>query len=277
MTTRRQVLTGAGGLVLSVAAASGAMGLVSCAATQQKEAPTPQAVAQLQQAADAQQLPWPYKALDPVATAERGYKAYYDGGCMYGAFEAIIGELRAAVGAPYNTLPTKMMAYGKAGVNGWGTLCGALNGGAAAIYVVSDDKTRDQLIDELYSWYSQEAMPQYTPKNPKFQKIATSTSESPLCHISVTKWCNASGFAALSPERAERCAWVTASVAKYVAEMLNSNAQASFKAAHTIPAAVTQCLACHGKGGAKENVHASRMTSCTQCHTDLGPKHPGSR
>lgn len=276
-TTRRQMLTGVGGLALGIAAASGATALSSCTAASQKAEPTAQPAANLLQAADSPQLPWPYKALDPVAVAERGYKAYYEGGCMYGSFEGIIGELRALVGPPYNTLPVQMMAYGKAGVNGWGTLCGALNGAAAAIYLVSDDKTRDQIIDEVYSWYSQEALPKYTPKNPKFQKIISSTSQSPLCHISVTTWCNASGFAALSPERAERCAWLTASVAQYVAEQLNSQAQSSFKPAHAIPAAVTQCLACHGKGGVKENVHASRMTSCTQCHTNLGPSHPGSR
>lgn len=39
-------------------------------------------------------LPWPYVELDPVATAERAYQSYYAGGCMYGTFEGIIGELR---------------------------------------------------------------------------------------------------------------------------------------------------------------------------------------
>ncbi len=280
-TSRRQLLTGMGGLALGVAATSGLVAVSACAPAvspaAKREEPTAPAVGQPQPVADSPALPWPYQKLDPVAVAERGYKAYYDGGCMYGAAEGVLGELRSAVGAPFNSFPTRMMAYGKAGVNGWGTLCGALNGAAGVIYLVSDEKARDLIIDELYSWYSQEALPQYTPKSPKFQKIISTTSESALCHVSVTKWCDASGFAALSPERAERCAWLTASVAKYTVELLNAQAGGAFKAAHSIPAAVTQCLSCHGKGGVKEDVHASRMTSCTQCHTNLPPTHPGAK
>jgi len=40
-------------------------------------------------------FPWPYVKLDPVACADRSYKAYHDGKrhCMYGSFMGIIGEL----------------------------------------------------------------------------------------------------------------------------------------------------------------------------------------
>ncbi len=276
MTTRRELLKGVG-ISLGVATTGGLAGLASCAPTIKPEAQAAPAATRVSQATPAIELPWPYKNIDPVTAAERGYKAYSDGGCMYGAFEALVGELRTSVGAPFNTFPTRMMVYGKAGVAGWGTLCGALNGAAAAIYLVTDDKARDQIIDELYSWYGEEALPNYTPQSPKFQKIASTVAGSALCHISVTKWCNATGTKALSPERAERCAWLTASVAKYTAELLNAQAQSAFKVVHPVPAAVTQCLACHGKGGVKEDVHASRMTSCTQCHSNLGPNHPAKK
>jgi hypothetical protein len=40
------------------------------------------------------EVPWTYKKLDPVAVAERAYPGYFKGGCAYGAFEGIIGELK---------------------------------------------------------------------------------------------------------------------------------------------------------------------------------------
>jgi hypothetical protein len=219
------------------------------------------------------ELPWPYVKLDPVGVAERGYEGYYKGHCMFGAFDAIIGELQKKVGAPYTAIPTKFSVYGYAGVAGWGGTCGALNGAAAAIYFVADPKVADQIIDEVYAWYCQTALPDYKPKSPKFQ-IAPSVSGSPLCHISVTRWCEATGFKAKSPESSERCAWLTASVAKYTVEQLNRYADKAFAVAHPIPKEVTDCLACHGKGGVKENVHVTKHVSCTQCHFSLGTKHP---
>ena len=44
------------------------------------------------------EVPWTYKKLDPIAVAERAYPGYYKGGCSYGVFEGIIGELKKEVG-----------------------------------------------------------------------------------------------------------------------------------------------------------------------------------
>jgi hypothetical protein len=210
-------------------------------------------------------VPWQYVKLDSLAVAERAYAAYSQGGCMYGAFEGVIGELREKVGAPYTAFPTAMMKYGKAGVSSWGTLCGCLNGAAAMTYLVRDAKTGDGLIDELYAWYGAEALPDYRPNSPKFE-IQPSVAHSPLCHVSVTTWCETSGFKALSPERAERCAWLTASVARHTTELLNKLADGETVAMPPLAAEVSGCLACHGKGGVVENVHASKASSCAICH-----------
>jgi len=255
--TRREFLVGLGGAALGISL-SGVTGLLTAHSQEKPSVP---------------ELPWPYVKLDPVAAAERAYEAYYKGGCMFGVFEGIVGELRAKVGAPFTALPTQFAIYGKAGVAGWGTLCGALNGAAAAIYLVTSPADGDRIIDEIYSWYCQRSLPDYKPKSPKFP-IAPSVSGSPLCHVSVTRWCEATGFKALSPERSERCAWLTASVAKYTVEQLNKYFDKAFAVAHPIPKDVTSCLACHGKGGVKENVHMSKAVSCTQCHFSLGTKHP---
>ena len=105
-------------------------------------------------------LPWPYKNPNPEAAAETGYYGYYAGACCFGAFESIIGELRKEVGHPYTMIPTTMMVFGEGGVAGVGTLCGALNGAAAAIFLVTggmDKKLREPafaITRELYTWYA---------------------------------------------------------------------------------------------------------------------------
>lgn len=246
--TRREVLGGIGGLALVVAATPTA---------------TPSAFTAT--------VPWKYAKLDLGAVAERGYAAYSQGGCMFGAFEGVIGELRATVGSPYDAFPAAMMKYGKAGAAGWGTLCGALNGAAAAISLVAKPEVADALIHTLYTWYGETPLPNYAPKTPKF-KIATSTANSPLCHVSVTRWCEATGLKALSPERADRCGQLTASVAKRTVELLNDMADGKTVAAPAVVAEVVTCLGCHGKGGVLENVHASRGNACSICHEPTG--HP---
>lgn len=264
--TRRRLLTDASRLALFTVAMSGAAAVLeSCTRAEPTPTATPMPTPTATPAPQLAVVPWKYVKLDSASVAERGYAAYSQGGCMYGSFEGILGQLREQVGPPFDAFPAAMMKYGKAGVVGWGTLCGALNGASAAIYLVTDPKTGDALIDQLFSWYGQTALPNYRPKTPKFQ-VVQSVAESPLCHVSVTRWCETSGFKALSPERAERCGQLTASVAKWTAERLNEVADGKTVAALTLPSEVSGCLVCHGKGGPVENVHASRATACTICH-----------
>lgn len=223
------------------------------------------------------EVPWTYKKLDPVAVAERAYPGYYKGGCCYGAFEGIIGELRKEIGPPFIFIPTEMFIFGEGGVAGTSTLCGALNGAAAAMFLVTgafEEKTRGaafEMIRELFNWYEQEALPNYRPKNPKYE-IRASVSKSPLCHVSVTRWCKAAGFKSFSKERSERCGWLTASTAKYAVELLNKRADSAFKPVHLLSAQVQSCRSCHDKGGELEN---SRTTmDCSGCHFTGKVKHP---
>ncbi len=267
---RRDFIKGAGVATLGLATFSGIAGtMLACSkpGTTSKESV-------VQAAQDPVVLPWPYVKLDPVKAAERGYTAYYNGGCMYGAFEGIIGELREKVGPPYDTFPAAMMKYGGAGVQGWGTLCGCLNGIAAALPLITDAKVSGPMTNDIFGWYTVTELPNYKPAVPKFDIIAKSISASPLCHVSVTKWCNEAGYKATSPERAERCAWLTASTVRYTVELLNKAYDNAFQAAFTVPASVTGCLSCHGKGGAFENVHTSKALDCEECHTDLAANHP---
>ena len=96
-----------------------------------------------------------------------------------------------------------------------------------------------------------------------------SAAGSTLCHVSVSKWCEASGFKAFTPERADRCAQLVASVAKYTAEVLNAQADGLFQARYPISAHVAACRGCHDRNGAMEN--ARGMMACDACH---GGGHP---
>ncbi len=222
-------------------------------------------------------LPWPYKKLDSTAVAEAAYDGYYVGQCDYGVFEGIIGALRKEVGFPYTVLPTGMMVVGEGGVAQVGSLCGALNGAAHVIFLITggvDKKLRElpfALIQDLCTWYEQTPLPDYKPKNPKYQ-IASSVSKSNLCHASVSRWCKVAKVKSFSKERSERCAWLTASVAKHTVEMLNSQVAGTFKASYGMAADTKACRSCHDQGGTIENTRG--MMDCGPCHfTGKPSKH----
>lgn len=247
--SRRRLFTKAGKFVAGAALGAGVVALASRAAMPGTAEQT-------------EEWPWPYVELDPARVAERAYEAFYAGHCMYGTFEGIIGELRDQVGHPYTLIPTEMMEYGRGGMVGWGTLCGALNGAAAAITLVTANY--GPIITELAGWYTQTALPIYQPRNPRLAIEAASVAGSPLCHVSVTQWCNASGFGSQSAERKERCARLTADVASRAVELLNLFARGEFSPSWAAPASVSECLGCHGSGGVKDNVFG--QMDCLQCH-----------
>jgi hypothetical protein len=209
--------------------------------------------------------PWQYAKLDVEKVKERAYNAYFVGGCSYGAFEGIVGELQEKVGHPYTSIPTKISVYGKGGTVGFGTLCGALNGASMAMNLVSNDLS---MVTEVVGEYTETGYPTWKPAVTKKTDadLPTSVSGSPLCHVSVTKWCEASGFESGSDERKERCGRLTGEVAGRAAEILNAMADGTFAAAFVNPESVTGCNGCHGDDGAIANVHAK--SECLQCHGD---------
>jgi hypothetical protein len=206
-----------------------------------------------------------------------GHDSYWSGkGCSYAAFHAIIAALREKVGEPFHSLPTEIMIFGHGGGVGWETLCGALNGSAAAISLVCDKKTSDKLVSELFSWYTQAPLPtdksnrygvekQYTV-NKYDQKIQPCNSGSPLCHVSSTKWCDSTKVEITDIKRLERCARLTGDTVAYARQILNDNHDNRFKASYQEPETVKACNACQGKGG--EQVDVLSKMNCQQCHGD---------
>lgn len=229
-----------------------------------------------QAAAQGYPWPWPYKKLDPEDIRKRGHKFYYDGGCGYGAFNALVSALAEAVGEPFTLMPPQMLYFGGGGGAGWGTLCGALNGAGAAISLVVDRSNASSLISELFGWYTTALFPSDTSNNYAVQKaflvnrndkaLKQTISSTPLCHGSVSKWCTESFYKSSSPERAERCARLTGDTAARAVELLNQFADGQFRASFAPVRAVSECMTCHD--ATYGHVISTMKMDCRQCHND---------
>jgi hypothetical protein len=223
-----------------------------------------------EQARKLRTVPWPYPKLEPDAVAARAFEAYARGDCMYGAFEALAGAAAEKLGPPYTSFPFALMEYGGGGVGGWGTICGALNGAAAALKLLS--ARPQELVDALFVYYEREPLPDLQLKRATFPHVP-SVAGSPLCHTSVSRWCEASGKRSYAPERTERCGVLTACVARRAAELLNAQALGKpLPVAAAGNAETARCTSCHEVGGAKEDTRTKM--DCGGCHFHLGGEHP---
>ena len=258
--TRREALSELGSLAvggLSVGIASGLLG--STAHAQVKQPGTT--------------LPWSYSKLDPHKAAERAYKGYFSNRCMFGAFDAVIGELADKHGEPYASFPSQMMAYGGGGVAGWGSLCGALNGAAAAIQLVS--RNPEKLIAELYAWSERTALPNVNLNikankedyYPSSSAVKNSVSGSVLCHVIMSKWVAASGKAINSPEKKQRCGQFSGSIAQKTVQLLNDELDGKLVFKYPLTEHTAGCVACHsGKTSLLKNTQGKM--DCQSCHVD---------
>lgn len=216
--SRRNLLIGAGKLAVGTAGMAAILpgGFLSSHA-EAKDGPT-------------EKWPWPYVKLDPATTAEIAYNEWYRVFCGAAVVSSVFSQLREKVGEPYKSFPIDAFVFLEGGMAGWGTVCGS-NAGANIVAnaiigprIAGPECQHGHSIgSDMMEWYSESALPNYTPKEPK-QKTAIiqTTSNSPLCHVSVGKWMKKSGFALGSPERKDRCARITASVAYKLVQDLNA-------------------------------------------------------
>jgi len=191
------------------------------------------------------EFPWTYKKLRKKKTSARGYSDYFQAGCMYGVFEAIVGQLGDKYGEPYSSFPMGMISYGGGGIALWGSTCGTLNGAAAAIAL----------------FVTKKAIRSSKP-------IKKSKAGSVLCHASVSNWCEVSGYGGFSAERAERCGRLVADVAAKTVDLLNLYLRGKFQPKVYSAAS---CLSCHGKGNMVGDTLAKM--GCTSCHEDAQNPH----
>lgn len=228
--------------------------------------PTTRVKNELKEDGNLKHKPLPYVPLDPDYVAQLAYDAFYNGRCQYGVTESIVQALSEKVGGPYLTFPTSVMLYGSGGVNGWATLCGAMNGAAYTIQLVSPEPK--PIIDELYTWAERTPLPDaaFKPKNARFD-ITPSVANSVICHASIAAWTEASGHKAFSKERDDRCGQLTASVARKVVLLLNDQAEGKFVAAMAPSEEVQECSGCHLKGSRMEDTRGKM--ECFACHSGV--------
>lgn len=161
--------------------------------------------------------PFPYVKLEPAKAEERAYNSYYTkGGCCAAVADAIIGELADTLGSPFKWIPIELFIVG-AGGYGIGTLCGALAGAAHAIGLVCEPDDSKKITAELFAWYCQEALPKYQPK----MEIVKTVSNSVNCFETLKIFMEAANVKRADEPRRERCACVSADVARKAVELLN--------------------------------------------------------
>jgi hypothetical protein len=220
--------------------------------------------------------PLPWITLDPDEARVKAHWLYWnDKDCCAGTFGGISEILKIKQPDPWANIPMEIMLFGRGGGNGWGTLCGCINGGAAMISLVTDKASSGNLINELWGWYSQEYLPTATANDFAVQskysvhkydnKLMPSISGSPLCHASVSQWCVVSGKKVGDTERKERCARVTGDCAAKTVQLLNAFFAKTFIPTFVTPSDNKACQGCHGST-AMNNVMT--QMSCSPCHSD---------
>ncbi len=206
--------------------------------------------------------PWPYEKLDPGTTAELAYQEWYRVFCGGAVISSVFSQLREKVGEPYKSFPIDSFICLEGGMVGWGTLCGTNAGASIVSNVIIGPRIAGpasehghSISSDMMQWCSDTAMPVFLPSAPKQPtKIVQTTSNSPLCHVSVGKWMAESGFALSSPERKDRCARVAASVAYHLVEKLNAWKDGNYQPTSLWAPGSTfgipgqpNCGECHGK------------------------------
>jgi hypothetical protein len=251
--SRRELVAGAGILAIG-AAVSKLGGLVSKAEAKSKTSG---------------KWPWPYKKLDPAKTAELAYNEWYRIFCGAGVIGSIFSQLAKKVGEPYKSFPVDPFMILEAGMAGWGTICGSVAGANIVANLIIGPRIAGPECEyghvigsNIIKWYSDTNLPTYVPKNPEANKdkIVMTTSDSPLCHISVGKWMKASGYALRSNERRDRCARITANVAYKLVEDLNAWKDGKYdKDVEWV---------------ASRSVGITSQQNCTECHGSNIPPFP---
>ncbi len=220
--------------------------------------------------------PFPWVEIDPDEARVKAHYYYWnEKDCCAGCFGGISEILKLKQPDPWANIPMEIMLFGRGGGNGWGTICGAINGGAAMISLVTERVPSGPLINELWGWYCQELIP--TDKANEFavqgkysvhkydNKLISNISGNPLCHASVSQWCVKANKKVSDLERKERCGRLAGDVAAKTVEILNAYFAKTFKPTFSPSSDNKACQGCHGSNAM--NTVMTNM-SCSTCHAD---------
>ncbi len=204
--------------------------------------------------------PWPYTKLDPDEVAKWAYEDWYRHFCCHAVAASILSALQKKIGEPYTSIPLDAFQFGHGGVVGWGTICGTLLGAGIATGIIASHQG-EKIANDVIAWYASTQLPIFKPDKPKAHIKNVSRSDSPLCHISVGRWMKKENVKFFSPPRKERCARLSADVARQTVILLNAWADGKYKPTH----------------GSQAKTHQMpTMNNCTDCHGSNIPKLPGT-
>ena len=251
---------------------------------------------------------FPLAILDVEKVRQYGYFCYQTlGGCGLGSSRALIQgflDAHAAAGTDpkgWASIPPNLYQWGAGGGMGkWGTLCGSLAGSLGVLNLMNlhnppapAPAPQFSLGTAVMEWYVKQSFPLanldsfdgnlvYGGKGPILAPIKDadvkghSVADSPLCHISVSKWVAAANVklgdknAAGQGLKEDRCGKVTGDTAAYTAWLLNEYQAGRTPAAWAKPAAMAGCYDCHDTYGPAEitKKDAQTMMDCLPCHTE---------
>jgi hypothetical protein len=204
----------------------------------------------------------------------------------------------ATDGTDWDYVPYDMYLYGGGGIGGWASLCGIPNGCVALTGLL---KLNGALGSDIMGHYSSSSWPTsqladlYHDPDPVYgpggtggytyvkhpmadgDVLAHVIPYSPLCHISISKWCYEAGvsLADMGTEayqhKNDRCGKIAADMAAYTAERINYYALNSASGdTYSIPAATAACGTCHSKGSTLMGPATIGKMDCQECHMAPG-------
>lgn len=234
-------------------------------------------------------LPWPYPAngLDVEALRRTAYRNHYTTmpGCGYCTSQTLIraiGDALATQGAaenPWRQLPDGLYRYANGGVVGWGTICGALNGAIAVMTLLGKQSPWGELLMDYFSTTELPTSalvgwtPDITGKTTPLTAIPATVSNSPLCHVSASKWADVAGVPVGSTLKTERCVRLVADIVARTAEFMNL-AFSGGTIKYVMPATYAGCYDCHTKVDMIPSEQGKM--DCLECH-DVAPAHGYNR
>jgi hypothetical protein len=236
-------------------------------------------------------------------------------GSVSGLIEAIKYAINPSdpnnTGTGWDNIPTGAQGwwkYGAGGIAAWGTVCGVPAGCVAVLnlmnlqYTVVDPVTNSLVTDQMMRYYEQSLVPvpglydlalrDSWAGNPIYpwaaeplwdahlpipdeEVRARTMANSPLCHISASKWGYAAGVNMTEPDeegrklKEDRCGKLASDVARWTAEWLNNAPLELLQNS----AATALCMSCHNMNSDTSKYPAEQgQMECNECH-NLGKPH----
>ncbi len=157
--------------------------------------------------------------------------------------------------------------------------CGSITAACTTANLVCSNDTAKKVIMDIYNWYETTSLPsditQQMAHDKKFpvEKYKNTDiyeptiANSPLCHISVERFCKTNGYASGSKQRSERCARLTADLAHFLVTQLNKQVDSKYEKELAMSATAEGCRSCHAKGKTFEEGGWTRgKMDCQPCH-----------